>query len=546
MLLLEGEDMLIENGEVLVRTIDGPLPLGVLWRRIDAGFADPLELDPGSIIGTPGLVDAVRTGGVAMVNALGSGILETRALMAFLPRICEQLTGQELSLPNIATWWCGGAAERAHVRENAGRMMIGPALATELPFELDAGTVLGGSFRGGGPASVADWVEDQGPRLVGQEAVTLSTTPSWVDGPDGGRLRPCPMVVRVFAARTPQGWTFMQGGYARIGPEGDATALAMQRGGKVADVWIMSDAAAHATPPSPPVLGPRPPAGQSALPARAADNLFWLGRYVERFEGAVRLIRAHHLRLAATGNPDDPRLWLLTQYLGALEFDLGQPVPEALAERLTGARDSAAKVRDRFSTDGWLALGDLMRTVRGMRETVQPGDDAAAAMGVLLRKTAGFSGIVHENMYRTHGWRFLSIGRALERADGLCALLSAFAVPDAPEGSFEIALEVADAVTTHRARFALETGFDTVVDLLALDADNPRSVHFQIAHLARLVEALPHARRGGRPAELLRAILPLRTRLEIAGPQDVTVDALAGIRGALGTISDRLSAAYLG
>lgn len=543
--LLEGEDMLVENGEVLVRTIEGPVPLGVLWRRIDAGFADPLELDPQSIIGTPGLVEAARSGNVAMVNALGSGILESRAMMAFLPRICEQLTGAELSLPNIATWWCGSPTERAYVRENAERMMIGSAMASELPFELDAETALGGAFRSGGRGSVADWIESRGASLVGQEAVSLSTTPSWVDDSDGGHLHPCPMVVRVFAARTPQGWTFMQGGYARIGPEGDATTLAMQRGGHVADVWIMGDEPAHAIAPSYPSVNRHSPTGQAALPARAADNLFWLGRYIERFESAVRLIRAYHLRLAATGDSADPRLTLLSDFLGAHEIDIMQTVPETLTTRLTEARLCATKVRDRFSTDGWLALGDLMKTVRGMGQTVQPGDDAAAAMGVLLRKTAGFSGIVHENMYRTHGWRFLSIGRALERADALAALLAVFADPGAPEGSFEIAIETTDAVNTHRARFALDTNRDTVVDLLALDGDNPRSIHFQVAHLKRLVEALPGARRDGRPADLLRTILPLDTRLQTAGAQDITVDVLSGMRGTLAAISDQLTAVYL-
>ena len=123
----------------MVRTVEGPRPLSVLWRRLDAAFMDPLELKHDSRIGTPGLVDAVRHGGATIVNAIGSGILETRALLAFLPGICRHLLGEDLTLPHIATWWCGQEAERAHVLANLDRMMIGQALATLPPVERQRG-----------------------------------------------------------------------------------------------------------------------------------------------------------------------------------------------------------------------------------------------------------------------------------------------------------------------------------------------------------------------------------------------------------------------
>ncbi len=206
----------------MVRTVAGPIPIDVLWRRLDANFADPLELDPQSKLGTPGLVAAVRRGSVTLVNALGSGVLEIRALQAFLPRFCERLLGQPLALPNIATWWCGQPAEAAHVIANADRMLVGEALSTSLPFDpapndpprLD-------------PQRLRDAVSANGANFVGQEVVTLSTTPALVEG----ELRPRPMSLRVFLARTRDGWEVMPGGYARIGRSNDSTALAMRRGG---------------------------------------------------------------------------------------------------------------------------------------------------------------------------------------------------------------------------------------------------------------------------------------------------------------------------
>ena len=543
--LLEGEDLLVENGQAMVRTIEGPKPLGALWRRMDAGFADPLEFRPESRIGTPGLMEAVRLGNLAMANALGAGVLDTRALMAFLPKISRVLTGQPLAMSNIATWWCGSESEREHVRAHAASMMIGPAMAVDLPFDLDAATALGGEFRGGGQESLSQWLAREGSQLVGQEAVTLSTTPAWCDSPEGGALQPCPMTVRVFGARTRDGWQFMKGGYARIGPQGDTTALSMQRGGAVADVWIVADR------PVPPITLASPSGGEfrrkktGILPARAADNLFWLGRYIERCEDAIRLIRAYHLRLAATGSIADPRLERMAELLSSSGVDVADPVPEALIARLDAARVCASKVRDRFSTDGWLALQDLAKTARDMTQTARPGDDTARAMGVLLRKITGFTGLVHENMYRFAGWRFLSIGRALERADAMAALLVQFTDAQAPEGSLDLAVEVGDSVITHQRRYRVRTNRDTVVDLLVLDADNPRSIIFMINSLKATLQALPKAQLDGRPGPILRALLPLRTELSVAEPSTITTEYLAQFRGRLYRVSDLISDHYL-
>ena len=545
LMLLEGEDLIVENGEAMVRTIEGPQPLGVLWRRIDAQFADPLEFEPDSQIGTPGLMEAVATGNLALANALGSGVLETRALMAFLPKINRLLNGEPLAMPNIATWWCGSPSEREYVRSNAQNLVIGPALSVDLPFDWGANAIVGGEVRDAARGPLDTLLATEGASLVGQQAVNLSTTPAWVGDGETGRLRPCPMTVRVFAARTDKGWSFMKGGYARIGPEGDATALAMQRGGSVADVWIASDGPVPQPTLTPTDDQPYRRITSGTLPSRGADNLYWLGRYLERAEDLIRLVRAYHLRLATTDGPDDPRLRTIQAYLAPFGVDPTEAMPAALLDRLAAAQNCASKVRDRFSTDGWLALKDLDKTMRAMRETATPGDDAARAMSVLLRKITGFAGLVHENMYRFAGWRFLSLGRAIERADGLLAMLATFTDSKAPAGCFDIAVEVADSVMTHQRRYRINTNRDTVVDLLALDADNPRAVLFQVNEMKRLVEGLPDIMPDGRPGPLLRAILPLKTRLEVADPIAITPAVFGELRGDLAAISEQVSAAYL-
>ena len=477
-----------------------------------------------------------------MVNSLGSAVLEARALMAFLPRICEALTGDKLKLPNIATWWCGQTAERDYVRSNLQRMMIGPAQSTRLPFEVDGSTVLGGSFRGAAQKPVDEWLQEDAAGLVGQEAVTLSTTPAMIDG----QLLPRPMVVRVFAARTPDGWTVMPGGYARIGRTEDPTALAMQSGGSVADVWVVGDRPVFSdtltTQPDGPFVRRLP----GALPSRAADNLYWLGRYVERAEGQVRKLRSYHLRLEEAGGASLPLVDHLGAYIGAFGTDPGDPMPQGLLDLFDAARSCAGKIRDRFSTDGWQALNDLATTARDLSRTSRAGDDAAGAMSQLLRKLAGFSGLMHENMFRFTGWRFLTMGRALERADHIASLLVAFADLGAPSGSFDIAVEIGDSVMTHRRRYAVETNRNTVIDLLALDPDNPRSILYQIDQLREQEDQLTRLDPSPRLSELARLILQLQTDLAVATPEALSTERLEDVRARIGAISDALSAQYLG
>ncbi len=539
-MLLEGEDLTVEDGQLMVRTIAGLAPVSVLWRRIDASYSDPLELDEHSRLGVPGLVDSIRRGKLAMVNALGSGVLEMRALLAFMPRLAQALLDEPLKLPNIATWWCGQESEREHVRRNADRMMIGEALSTRMLFDSEDSTLLGATLKAR-DVGVGDMLMKRGAMLVGQEAVTLSTAPVMTDG----LLAPRPMSLRVFLARTSRGWRVMPGGYARVGRTQDATAIAMQRGGSVADVWVMSD-----KPVRPETLlhasaGPYRRKRQSELPSRAADNLYWMGRYVERAEGLIRLLRAWHVRLGESGRADSPLLEHASKYPGFFGANPAKGVPKDLYTTIAAATASAGHVRDRFSVDGWTALNELAESARLELSNIAPGYSSARALGLLLRQITGFSGLVHENMYRFAGWRFLSIGRSLERAAAMASVLAWFADDDAPEGALDMAVEIGDSVLTHRRLFAVATSRSTVVDLLGCDADNPRSMQYQLAELKEHIGVLPGAREQGQMSELSRAILKLQADVAVAAPEALDSKALTDLRTELTHVSDLLTANYL-
>jgi uncharacterized circularly permuted ATP-grasp superfamily protein/uncharacterized alpha-E superfamily protein len=541
LMLLEGEDLTVVNDKVMVRTVAGLKPISVLWRRMDAAYADPLELDQHSHIGTPGMVQALRAQSVTIVNALGSGILETRALLAFMPTICHRLLDEELKLPSIATWWCGQESERKHVARNIEKMVIGPAYS-RLPFFDDNGrSVLGSTLRSTAKESIADWLKTDGRKLVGQEVVTLSTTPAWV----GGKLVPRPMSLRVFAARTEKGWQIMPGGFARIGSGDDVAAIAMQSGGSAADVWIVSDKPVerHTLLPAEESFTRNMP---GSLPSRSADNLFWLGRYIERAEGALRILRAWHGRFAEAADPSQPLLADVSQYLAAVDIDTEEAVPESLLRNIDSAVYSASNIRDRFSPDGWLALTDLAKTARRFHTTISPGDDASHAMTILLRKLAGFAGLVHENMYRFTGWRFLSLGRYIERGLHMTRLLGHMSGPEAPDGALDMLLEIGDSVMTHRRRYNVNTARLTVTDLLALDPLNPRSVLFQVNEIHREVEQLPNAFINGQMSPFYREAMRLHSGLAVMTPETMDGDVYHRLERELEHLSDLLAQTYLG
>ncbi|MGH6807033.1 MAG: alpha-E domain-containing protein, partial [Ensifer adhaerens] len=448
---------------------------------------------------------------------------------------------EEQKLPSIATWWCGQTSERAQVAANIERMVIGPAYATRPFFDDNGQSVLGTSLAERDRASISDWLDAESGKLVGQEAVTLSTTPAWVRG----RLTPRPMSLRVFAARTRDGWQIMPGGFARIGSGDDVAAIAMQAGGTAADVWIVSDRPVERTT----LL----PAEESftrnmpgSLPSRAADNLFWLGRYIERAEGALRILRAWHGRFAETADPSLPLLQDVTDYLAALDIDTRQAVPGSLLANISSALFSAGNIRDRFSPDGWLALNDLSQTARKFHATVQSGDDATRAMTVLLRKLAGFAGLVHENMYRFTGWRFLSIGRYIERGLHMTRLLGHMSGPDAPDGAYDMLLEIGDSVMTHRRRYNVNTAALTVTDLLALDPLNPRSVLYQLNEIKNEVELLPNAYVNGQMSPFYRETMRLHSGLAVMTPEAMNLDVYNRLERDLEQLSNIIANTYLG
>ena len=530
LLLVEGADLTVRDDALFVRTVSGLKRIEVLVRRLDADFADPLELNARSRLGVPGLLQAVRSGRLAMANGLGSGVAEARALLAVLPALAPVLTGSDLLLPNIATWWLGQPGPRAEVMARFDSMVVASAFSGNLPFYGDHDEMLGRAIDPARRQRLEQAIARRPFDFVLQEAVTLSTMPVWENGSQGGGLVPRPFVLRLYLAKTGHDeWRIMPGGFVRIAEGADTQAVHLQKGGRTADAWVLSEGpVGEATLlPSPDSITIRRATG--TLPSRAADNLFWMSRYVERAEGTLRLVRALLTRGAeADDSQVAGRIAELLSLWDAAPAGVAESNPLVVAsatlqegERrgslpfLVGnARTIGASIRDRFSPDAWQALDDLAQLIA---QPLMRGSESAMLerVNTALRIVMSFSGLAQENMSQLAGWRFFELGRRIERAIATCRWLRQFCSLPTIDAALDVMLELCDSQIPYRQRYVMVAARSPVIDLVALDPSNPRSVFFQLDRIETHLATLPGAGADGRltPAQQVAAGIatPLRT-----------------------------------
>jgi uncharacterized circularly permuted ATP-grasp superfamily protein/uncharacterized alpha-E superfamily protein len=569
--LVEGGDLTVRDNRVYLKVLGGLQPVEVVLRRLDDDFCDPLELRPDSFLGVPGLVHAARSGNVAVANALGTGLLETPALPAFLPRLCRVLLGEDLRLESVATWWCGDPESLRYVLDHLPDLVIKPAFpASRMEPEFPADLSLAKC------AALADRIRTRPRDFVAQTRLDLSSTPVL----DGEKLVHRKMVVRSYLAATPSGgFLVMPGGLTRVSASADTTVVSMQRGGGSKDTWVLAEAEVSDFSLLP-AAGYRVALTRSGgdLPSRAADNLFWLGRYAERAEGLTRLLRGIVVRLAdRPGLTDSPELPALLQAL-ANQVDpkrlrtngnddpltrvyavvFAQNDPNSLASVVRSARMVASVVRDLISLDMWRVINMLDQLSAGVGSS--PDDESTPAdvldmLNQTVLKLAAFGGLAAESMTRGEGWRFLDMGRKLERAMHIIGLLQAALVtPSAHEGPvLDAVLEVLDSGMTYRRRYLSSFRAAAVLDLVVEDESNPRSLASQLAALADDVDRLPRQTAGRSPEQ--RFALAALDSVRLAEPERLAVveggmrpalrDLLAHVAGWLPILSDAITQQYL-
>ncbi|HET6150260.1 MAG TPA: circularly permuted type 2 ATP-grasp protein [Polyangia bacterium] len=577
-MLVDGADLTVRDSRVYLKTLGGLHPVDVILRRLNDDYCDPLELRDDSTLGIPGLLQSVRAGNVAVTNALGSGVLQSAAMIPFLPRICRGLLDEELKLPSVETWWCGDPVAREHVLGNLAEMVLKPAHPTGASQPI-FGEALGPAARDEVKARVR-----AAPALwVAQARVPLSTTPVI----DNGEIKSRQLVLRSFLVARLDGdagaggdYDVMPGALSLVGGSPTEREISMQRGAGSNDTWVVSGG-----PVSTFTLLPRPShpvelsRGGGDLPSRVADNLFWLGRYSERADAIARLARTIILRLGETIDVERARESELGPLLAALreqtraaaagavaptdpsfvrsiERELLDALfaadhPGTLRSAIEATQRVARVVRDRVSMDTWRILTSLQQELAEMIAERAAGGSTLGTVGIgldrVIMRLAALGGVVMESMTRGQAWRFLDMGRRLERAMNLVVSLRAALTRsfDREAPLLESVLDVADSGMTYRRRYLATLQVVPVVDLLVTDETNPRSVIFQLEALAEHLPHLPHdvawdEARGGRatPDGVVAGAIARLRRLDL--PSLCAPDT-QGRRPALGAMFDELA-----
>lgn len=574
--LVEGTDLTVRDGEVFLKTLGGLKPVDVILRRNESSYCDPLELRGESTIGAPGLVEAAHNRTVVLANTLGAGLVESPGLAPFLPALCRRLLGEDLLMPSVATWWCGQPRERAFVSRALEDLTLRPAFHATNPGRR--GADMTAAERDAARADIAArpfaW--------VAQETVAPSTVPTWTA--DG--LAPRSLVLRVHVFARDGGYAVVPGGLARVSGPSDHSTVSMRGGGGSKDTWVL------ATYPT--ALPPRPLPGEAPvrlvrgardLPSRVADDLFWLGRYVERCDNTVRLLRAMVGRQTETGagSPELAAalavLWTMGQPpfsppAGSSADDQDATVravlaasqdaanPAGLAALALNVHRIGLRVRDRLSSDNWRAIDTLIEALglythtgtgtladrgHGAATPLAP-EDAGPRLSAALMPIQAMAGLGNENMTRGLGWRFLDTGRRIERSLRLLDIIEGF-VRAGDEGriaALDLALEVADSQMTYRARYLDAPATVPVLDVLLADESNPRALAYQLVRLTTHMDSLaPDQAFGLRTHEqrlAMRLLGIVRTleldRMPMVETADAPTTVDSGASGAAGMTGD--------
>ncbi|KVO77461.1 A circularly permuted ATPgrasp family protein [Burkholderia ubonensis] len=515
--LVEGGDLTARDNRVFLKTLRGLEPVHGILRRVDDAWLDPLELRPDSMLGVPGLLQAVRAGNVLLANAPGSSFLESPGMLGFLPRLAESLLGTTLTLPAVHSWWCGEPAACDDALPQLARCIIKPSFPPDVQAGGGFEPVIGARLT---HAQLAEWrarILANPAHYTVQADLPLSQAPTWPGhgeagdgyGNGGARIVPKPLLLRVFAlADGAARWRVLPGGLSRVGARDALFNAPMPRGGSTVDTWVMTEGVVDATTLLQTHLSADDltTAQPRAIASRAAENLFWLGRYTERATNLMRLARAALERLRGEDDADSPAHLELIDTLcrdtGLIAADAPSAVDAprafqlALAASLTrgadhaagiasclfGMRGAAAAIRERLSSEQWRLIDDatqLFADSTGNAEAEeQLGNEALQLLERLGLLLGAITGAQTDNMTRDDGWRLLSIGRQIDRLDFLCSVLR-FAFEEGAvhkQDGFELVLELFDSAITFRSRF--QRGFDVapLLSLVVLDTDNPRSL----------------------------------------------------------------------
>ena len=543
--LVQGNDLLVRDQYLYLKTLKGLEPVHALLKRVDDAFMDPLELRSDSTLGIAGLLQVIRAGNVLVANAPGSALLESPALLGFLPALSRHFLGEELALPSLATWWCG---ERSAM-ETVLPQLHSSAIKATYPGSINHGNfdaVLGHTLSERERDEWAGRIALHGDDHTVQAYAPLSQMPTWRGQGEHNAIGLNSVILRVFAvADGSQSWRVLPGGLARVAGSGKDIA-AMQHGGSSADVWVMTDgpvdkASLLQSGLTPPVVAQR----KRMVTSRAGENLYWLGRYTERSENQIRLARLTMELLHGEDQSSVPLLSWLSQMAQANTLVL-PGVPSATQARrvferslisglgstelatsvgynLRALRLAASSVRERLSLEHWnLIVSCEAELSQACAQFERAGEfsalEALRVLKIANDQLTAITGAQTDRMTRDDGWRLLSVGRQIERLGFLSqSLLRGFDTGSVlTDGGFAAMIALFDSTIPFHAQFQQSNDIAAMLDLLVLDRDNPRSVGWVAQTLRGRLAKLA----GSAPDQLSELAL------RVPNPADWSLEAL--------------------
>jgi uncharacterized circularly permuted ATP-grasp superfamily protein/uncharacterized alpha-E superfamily protein len=504
--LVEGADLTTRDRQVFLRTVGGLKRVNAILRRVDSSFCDPLELNPRSLLGVPGLVHTAHGGRVAIVNQLGGAAFETTALLAFLKPLCREILGEDLRLPSVATWWCGQEQARRYVLDQLASLVVKPT------FRITSGTRYGAILSPDQRAALAREIEAHPWAYCGQERVLLGTTPALIDG----GVRPVPFVMRLFVCWHEGEYRVMPGGLTRFNPSGEDAIISLQQGGETKDTWVLGANSCEIPAPVE-ISGGDDYHRPLATPSRVADNLYWMGRYLERITQLSRLLDkldpllrdevaaldpavaadTLNLLLAAQGSfaPPGATPEELAGRIRTLADDPNQP--GSLARNLGHLIRNLDQVKVRLPPEAWR----ILRRLRAIAATPHP-----QLAGDLGEQLSSLETLATETLAHDTGWRFLKLGRRIERSYQLVFLARELLIPDADDAQatpsvrrttgprefrLQTLLHFTDSLFAYRGIYHGVFQAAPVLAWMLGAPENPRGFRFQADRITEHLAAIP-------------------------------------------------------
>lgn len=543
--LVQGNDLMVKDNFVWLKTIDGLERVDVILRRMDDVYCDPLELKSDSLLGVPGLLHVVRKGNVAIANPLGSSVIENAGLMPFLHLAARHLLSEDLIVPSIATWWCGQPREMQYVIDNL------PNLVIRRIFRQTAGTrtaIDGAALSAAEKSELIKKIKANPHLYTGQEKINFSSTPSWVNG----KIESRHSLIRSFLVKKEDSFVAMPGALTRTNYTRSSFVISNQTGGISKDTWVISSGEDHVQPLKFQLQtsGSYNLIQKESLPSHTAENLFWAGRYTDRLINNARLLRTvmqfvmHNQQpaanttkrilleafthctwsypgFAANENAEQYQQLLNNPWNEFLLTQYDENKSGGLSQNLLQFKKSVYNVRSFLSADSWRVVDQLGEAWQKAKSQPQPEPVSMIRdIDNLNTSMFAFLGMNRESARREQEWAILDLGRKLEQSLFIIRILQQVLLKRQETQTeyelLEAILTATQSMVTYRYTFRDHLQLPLVLELLMLDMNYPKSLAYLIDKIRLHVSTLPKQGKSQTLNEPERLMLEAHTMLSLS------------------------------